>query len=156
MSRVLPRSKFNELHAFIHFDCSPLSFVLDFINIIDPNRTDEVSFAEVDAFLFKIANKIDDSNLIPEIEVTGVPYLKDFSKSNDFLSGTMLRKLVYFEDLREYTAMHEVYRLTGHVVIGSSSTFPAPSLWRQGQGVELFWQLYTSETGKFYFCIQCQ
>ncbi|KAL7469339.1 hypothetical protein ACHAXS_011097, partial [Conticribra weissflogii] len=41
------------------------------ISFIDPNRSNDVSFPEVDAFLFRVANDINDNNLIPKIEVTG-------------------------------------------------------------------------------------
>lgn len=117
------------------------------ISFIDPSRSNDVSFPEVDAFLFRIANNINDNNLIPKIEVTGVNYLGNFSDSDTFLSSFALRKLVYFDDLREYAAMHEVYRLTGHSALSNHSSFPAPSLWRQSQGIEMFWELYTRETG---------
>ncbi len=116
------------------------------ISFIDPNRSNDVSFPEVDAFLFRVANNINDNNLIPKIEVTGVNYLGDFSDSDTFLSSIALQKLVYYDDLREYAAMHEVYRLTGHSDLSNVSSFPAPTLW-QSQGIELFWELYTRETG---------
>ena len=126
------------------------------ISIIDPAASNAVTFRDIDSVLFRMANKIDDNNLVPKIKATGVDYLDNFSHSDTFLSGPMLRKLVYFEDAREYSAMHEVYRITGHARLDKRSTFPVPSLWRQGQGIELFWEFYIRETGKFYFCIQCQ
>jgi hypothetical protein len=117
-----------------------------FMSLVDSGRSNEVIFPELDSVLFRIANKIDDCNLTSKVK-TGVVYLDNFSKSNSFLSGPLLRRLIYYDDLREYASLHEVYRITGYTRLDGKSPFPAPSLWRQGEGIDLFWELYTRETG---------
>lgn len=115
-----------------------------FISNIDPMHPNRISYRDVDAILFLIAHHLDDNNLSPKIGPTGVEYLDEYSQTKTFLSARTMRSLVYFDDLREYAAMHEVYRLTGHA---NGLTFPAPSLWHQGRGIDTFWDLYTRETG---------
>ncbi|KAL7543622.1 LOW QUALITY PROTEIN: hypothetical protein ACHAXR_013206 [Thalassiosira sp. AJA248-18] len=118
------------------------------LSIIDQNRTNEITYQEMDNAFFKLANNIDDNNLIPAIKDGPTRLYSDqFKYCDSFLSGPWLRKLVYFDDLKEYSSLNEVYRITGHGGLENSSSFPAPSLWRQGQGIELFWELYTRETG---------
>ena len=94
---------------------------------------------------FRLANGINDINLIPAIKDANDTYNESFRRSDSFLSGPTMRKLIYYDDLREYSSASEVYRITGKA--GSSSNFPTPSLWRQGQGIDLFWDLYEKETG---------
>lgn len=115
------------------------------LSMFDSKGTNEVTFPDVDMILYRIANNIDDSNLTPDIGSTGVGYLDNFNKSNEFLSGIFLRKLIRFEDLREFTAMHHVFRITGYDDIDKKSNFPAPTLWHAG-GIEMFWDHYV-ETG---------
>ena len=43
--------------------------------------------------------------------------------------------IIYYEDMREYSSMVELYRLTG---TRNKKLFPPPSTWRQGAGIELF------------------
>ena len=93
---------------------------------------------------FRLANGINDINLIPAIKDANDTYNESFRRSDSFLSGPTMRKLIYYDDLREYSSASEVYRITGKA--GSSSNFPTPSLWRQGQGIDLFWDLYEKET----------
>ena len=101
----------------------------------------------MDHVFFKMVNKIDDRNLIPQVDTKGGALDHQmFEKSDCFLSAFSMRQLVYFDDLREYSAMSEVYRITGYSRVENSS-FPAPSLWLQGKGIDLFWDVYTSETG---------
>ncbi len=114
-------------------------------SIIDPKSSNAASFQAIDSLFFRMANKIDDNNLLPQSIVARNAGRIDYSKSKEFLSN--LRGLVYFDDLREYSAMHEVYRITGHVVGNRDCNFPVPSLWRYGQGINLFWDLYSLETG---------
>ena len=94
---------------------------------------------------FRLANGINDINLIPAIKDANDTYNESFRRSDSFLSGPTMRKPIYYDDLREYSSASEVYRITGKA--GSSSNFPTPSLWRQGQGIDLFWDLYEKETG---------
>ncbi|KAL7553819.1 hypothetical protein ACHAWF_017158 [Thalassiosira exigua] len=113
--------------------------------IVDSGHTNQVSYQEVDSILFRMAEGINDNNLTPKIGVTGVEHLDRFSNSREFLSAPMMRNLVYFGDLQEYAAMQEVYRITGFAELHNG--FPASSLWHQGRGIDLFWDLYTSDTG---------
>jgi len=118
------------------------------LSIMDPHRSNEISFQEMDNAFFRLANNIDDNNLIPEIANPAETLYNDhFQNTDSFLSGPKMRSIVYFDDLREYSSLKEVYRITGLEGLENSSRFPAPSLWRQGKGIELFWDLYTSETG---------
>ncbi len=121
-----------------------LDFLLSVFNPVHPN---ELSYQDFDSVLFLMAHNVDDNNLHPRIGTTGVDYLDEFSDSKAFLSARTMRSLIYFDDLREYASMQEVYRLTGIAEIGNGLTFPAPVLWHQGRGIDLFWNLYTSETG---------
>jgi hypothetical protein len=118
---------------------------MSLLSMFDSKGTHEVTFPDVDMILYRIANNIDDSNLTPDIGSTGIGYLDNFNKSNEFLSGIFLRKLIRFEDLREFTAMHHVFRITGYDDIDKKSKFPAPTLWHAG-GIEMFWDHYV-ETG---------
>lgn len=118
----------------------------DFLrSVIDPKSSNAANFEAIDSLFFRMANKIDDNNLIPQSLPARNSGRLDYSTSKEFLSN--LRSLVYFDDLREYAAMHEVYRITGCVLDNSTNNFPVPSLWRYGQGIDLFWDLYSRETG---------
>ena len=102
-------------------------------------------FHTLPSAFFRLANGINDINLIPAIKDANDTYNESFRRSDSFLSGPTMRKPIYYDDLREYSSASEVYRITGKA--GSSSNFPTPSLWRQGQGIDLFWDLYEKETG---------
>lgn len=117
------------------------------LSTLDPVHRNEISYQDIDSILFIMAHNLDDMNLCPKIGTTGVDYLDEFSNSKSFLSARTMRSLIYFDDLREYAAMHEVYRLTGYTKFVDNTTFPAPSLWHQGQGIAKFWDTYTCETG---------
>jgi len=118
----------------------------DFLrSVIDPKSSNAANFEAIDSLFFRMANKIDDNNLIPQSLAARNTGRLDYSKSKEFLSN--LRSLVYFDDLREFAAMHEVYRITGCVLDNRANNFPVPSLWRYGQGIDLFWDLYSRETG---------
>jgi hypothetical protein len=118
-----------------------------FMTTIGSLHTDKVSYRDVDSILFRMAHGIDDNNLTPKIGVTGVDYLDRLANSKAFLSAPTMRRLIYFDDLREYAAMHRVHIITGHARLENGWTFPAPNLWCQGKGIDLFWDLYTRETG---------
>ena len=121
-----------------------LNFLL---SVIEPVHACEISYQDVESILFRMAHNVDDNNLCPKIGNTGTDYLDDFLHWKSFLSARTMRGLIYFDDLREYAAMHEVLRLTGYKKLGNGFTFPAPPLWHQGRGIDLFWEMYTSETG---------
>ncbi|KAL7554677.1 hypothetical protein ACHAWF_018946 [Thalassiosira exigua] len=115
------------------------------LSIMDPNRSNEISFQELDTAFFKIANRIDDENLTPQIKDDNERAINDhYKRTDEFLSGPWLRQLIYFDNMREYSSMSEVYNITGQDP-ENDSTFLAPSLWRQGS--DSFWDLYTKETG---------
>jgi hypothetical protein len=117
------------------------------ISLLDSKGMNEVTLLDVEKTLYQLATGIDDSHLEPKIGTTGVEHLDELgSKSNSFLSGLFLRKLVQFDDLREFTAMHHVFRITGFDDIDKKSAFPAPTTWHV-DGIEMFWEQYTSETG---------
>lgn len=101
---------------------------------------------KINTMLFRVTNGIDDSNFVSALQAAGkgddcLPQCASFS------SELSLNNLIYFDDLREYSAMHEVYRITGETKLYSTSRFPAPVLWHRGQGVDLFWDFYCSECG---------
>lgn len=116
------------------------------LSILDSKGCNEVTLPDLELVLFQLARNIDDSNLKTTIVHTKIPYLDDLKTTKQFLSGPSLRHIVHFDDLKEYTAMHHVFRLTGHDDIDKKSNFPALPTWVQG-GVELFWDFYTAETG---------
>ena len=119
------------------------------IRIMDPTRSDEVTFQELDNAFLRLANKIDDNNLEVLLgEGWGKQWHNEsFLNYDSFLSGSSLRKLIYYDDIREYAAMHQVYRITGFEGIGNETSFPNPNMWHQGKGVEIFWEFYEKETG---------
>ena len=100
--------------------------------VMDQNRTDELSFQEMDDAFFRLAYNIDDNHLVSEIKTSSH---NQYQQSDEFLSGPKLRNLIYYDDLKEYSSMSEVYRITGHDGLENSSRFPAPSLWRSGKQV---------------------
>ena len=118
-----------------------------FMTTVNSINADKVSYQDIDSILFRMAHGIDDNNLIPTIGVTEIDYLDKLSHSKAFLSSPTMRRLIYFDDLREYAACHEIYRITGCAKLENGWTFPAPNLWCQGEGIDLFWELYTRETG---------
>lgn len=117
------------------------------LTIMDQNRSNEITFQELDNAFFRLVNAIDDNNLIPTIRDDIDCFNEHWTFIDSFLSGPSMRKLIYFDDLREFSSLSEVYRITGEGSLENTSYFPAPSLWRQGEGIELFWELYTSSTG---------
>ena len=119
------------------------------IKIMDPTRSEEVTFQELDNAFLRLANKVDDNNLHSSLgEGWGKQWHnQSFVNTESFLSGSSLRKLIYYDDIREYAAMHQVYRITGFEGIGNETSFPNPNMWRQGKGVEIFWEFYERETG---------
>ena len=117
------------------------------LSIMDTNRTNEIAFQELDNAFFRLANKIDDVNLIPDIKDDAYPYNNDFSHEDSFLSGPVMRQIVYYEDLREFAGTSEMYRITSHVSSENSLAFPAPAMWPNGEGIQHFWDLYSEGTG---------
>ena len=107
---------------------------------------ESLTLDKINTLLFRHANGIDDSNFASSLQTADVD-CDGLEQYTSFSSEACLNKLVYFDDLREYSALHEVYRITGEKHLYSSSRFPAPVLWHRGQGVELFWELYSSECG---------
>ena len=84
---------------------------------------------------------------MPEDNLSVANDTHQFDRIDSFLSAALMRTIVYFDDMREYASVAEVYRITGQAGLEQSSSFPAPSLWRKGEGIELFWDLYCAETG---------
>ena len=101
---------------------------------------------KINTMLFRVTNGIDDSNFASILQAAGIG-CDSLPQCASFSSELSLHNLVYFDDLREYSAMHEVYRITGETKLYSTSRFPAPVLWHRGQGVDLFWDFYCSECG---------
>jgi hypothetical protein len=118
-----------------------------FMTTVDSINADTISYEDIDMILFRMAHGIDDNNLTPTIGVTEIDYLDKLAHSKAFLSAPAMRRLIHFDDLREYAASHEIYRITGCHKLENSWTFPAPIMWCQGEGIDLFWELYTRETG---------
>ena len=116
------------------------------LSVLDSKGLNEVSLPDLEMVLYQIACNIDDRNLKSDLGSTGIPYFDNIHKSKYFLSGPTLRQLVKFDDLKEFTAMHHVFRLTGHEDIEKKAKFPPLSTWAEG-GIDLFWDLYTAETG---------
>lgn len=106
----------------------------------------ELTLDKVNTMLFRFANGIDESNFAAtrQASCVGCETLSQFAH---FSSEVSLHDVIYFDDLREYSSMHEVYRITGVKKMYKTSLFPPPILWHQGQGVDLFWELYKSECG---------
>ena len=115
----------------------------DFVRLLGGQS---LTLDKINTLLFRHANGIDDINFASTLQAAGID-CDGLSQCASFSSELSLNNLVYFDDLREYAAMHEVYRITGEKNLYSSSRFPAPVLWHRGQGVELFWELYSSECG---------
>jgi hypothetical protein len=116
------------------------------VSMIDRTKSNEITYRDLDEAVQMLAGNIDDNNLVPKSHVsTGL--FSDFTHSDQFLSSCKLRQLIYFEDLREFASMHIVNEVTGGNSSESDKSFSSPSLWRQGRGVDIFWELYTKETG---------
>ena len=71
------------------------------LSIVDPGRANEITFQEImhNGF-FQLANKISDTNLVPTLRYGDRFDGEHYMKSDEFLSGPWLRKLVYYDDLR--------------------------------------------------------
>lgn len=115
----------------------------DFVRLL---AGESLTLDKINTMLFRFANGIDDSNFASTLQTAGVG-CDGLPQCATFSSELSLYNLVYFDDLREYSSMHEVYRITGETKLYSTSGFPAPILWHRGQGVDLFWELYSSECG---------
>lgn len=115
----------------------------DFVRLL---AGESMTLDKINTMLFRVTNGIDDSNFASTLQAAGVVG-DNLPQCASFFSELSLNKLVYFDDLREYSAMHEVYRITGETKLYSTSRFPAPVLWHRGQGVDLFWDFYCSECG---------
>jgi len=114
------------------------------VSMVDRSKSNEVSYQDLDEAVQMLSGNVDDNNLVPKNQIiTGGS--GDFAHSDQFLSSFQLRQLIYFEDLKEYASMHVVNEITGGIGNGTNS-FPTPSLWRQGRGIDMFWELYTKET----------
>ena len=114
------------------------------VSMVDRSKSNEVSYQDLDEAVQMLSGNVDDNNLVPKNQIiTGGS--GDFAHSDQFLSSFQLRQLIYFEDLKEYASMHVVNEITGGIGDGTNS-FPTPSLWRQGRGIDMFWELYTKET----------
>lgn len=107
---------------------------------------ESLTLDKMNTMLFRLANGIDDSNFTSALQAAGVGC--DGSQECDsFFSELSLHNLIYFDNIQEYSSMHEVYRITGKTNLYSTSRFPAPVLWHRGQGVDLFWDFYNRECG---------
>lgn len=116
-----------------------------FLSILDPARSNDIPFQEFDDYLFRVANSIDDINLAPKL--TTSEYLgRTFNHCDFFLSSHLLRRLVNYEDLREYASWHEVHRIIGDDNLVERLPFPPPNFWFEG-GILRFWEIYEEETG---------
>jgi len=115
----------------------------DFVRLL---AGESLTLDKINTMLFRFANGIDDSNFASTLQTAGVG-CDGLPQCANFSSELSLYNLVYFDDLREYSSMHEVYRITGETKLYSTSRFPAPILWHRGQGVDLFWEFYNSECG---------
>lgn len=111
------------------------------LSILDPSSTNDISYQELDDLLFRIANSIDDINLIPKMmNSEEFNTSRTFNNADYFLSTPYLRNLVHFDDLREHASWHQVYRIVGHDNIDERLPFPAPNFWLEG-GIQLFWDV---------------
>ena len=110
------------------------------MSMIDRNKSNEISFQDLDDAIRMLAGNIDDNNIVSNCT-------DDLACSDQFLSMFQLRKLLYFDDLKEYSSMHIANEMTGGISSGNNNPFPSPSLWRHGQGIDIFWERYMKETG---------
>ena len=121
-----------------------------FLSILDPARSNDISFQEFDGYLFRVANSIDDVNLAPKLNSPSLGEFKylgrTFNHCDFFLSSHLLRRLVNYEDLREYASWHEVHRIIGDDNLVERLPFPPPNFWFEG-GILRFWEIYEEETG---------
>ena len=114
------------------------------VSMVDHSRSKEVTLQDLDSALEMLAGNIDDNNPVSKSKIID----NNFATSDQFLSSSKLRQLIYFEDLREYASMYKANEIIGEMDIESGdSSFPSPSLWLQGRGVDVFWDFYTKETG---------
>lgn len=155
---VDPEGEFNEdaLDKVIHYLCSnghshcaqhltakEIEREKDFIMSLAGDRG--LTFDKMNVMLFYFAHGIDDTNFAT-FQAAGVGG-NNPAQFAAFLSEISLRDLIHFNDLREYTSMCEVYRITGERSMYDNSHFSAPILWHRGQGVDLFWELFQTECG---------
>ena len=111
------------------------------VTMVDRSKTNEVSYQELDEAIQMLSGIIDDNHLVPKGGAA------DFALSDQFLSSFQLRHLLYYDDLKEYASTHIVNEITGGVGNGTTDSFPSPSLWHHGRGIDIFWELYTKGTG---------
>lgn len=155
---VDPEGEFNEdaLDKVIHYLCNGhLNYCAQHMTAKEIEREKDfiislagdggLTFDKINVMLFCFANGIDDTNF-STFQAAGVGD-NDPAQFAAFLSEISLRDLIRFNDLREYTSMCEVYRITGERSMYNNLHFPAPILWNRGQGVDLFWELFQSECG---------
>lgn len=116
-----------------------------FVTMIDRSKSNEVTYQDLDEAVQMLSDNIHDNNLVPKSRISS-SRSGDFVHSDQFLSSFQLRQLIYYEDMKEYASMHVVNEITGGKV-NTDGSFPSPSLWRQGQGIDIFWDLYTKATG---------
>lgn len=142
----------DDFDKIIHFNCNNCAQYLtakemerekEFVRSL---AGESLTLDKMNTMLFRLANGIDDSNFASTLQAAGVEY-DGSPQCASFSSELSLHKLIYFRDLREYSSMHEVYRITGEKNMYSSSRFPAPILWHRGQGVDVFWEFYIRECG---------
>ncbi len=155
---VDPEGEFNEdaLDKVIHYLCSNgHSHCAQHLTAKEIEREKDfimslagvggLTFDKMNVMLFYFAHGIDDTNFAT-FQAAGVGG-NNPAQFAAFLSEIALRDLIHFNDLREYTSMCEVYRITGERSMYDNSHFPAPILWHRGQGVDLFWELFQTECG---------
>lgn len=116
------------------------------VSMIDRSKSNEVTYQDLDEAVQMLSDNIHDNNLVPKSRIT-TSRSGDFVHSDQFLSSYQLRQLIYFEDMKEYASMHVVNEITGGNGNEADGSFPSPSLWRQGRGIDIFWELYTKATG---------
>lgn len=155
---VDPESEFNEdaLDKVIHYLCNGHSNCAQHLTAKEIEREKDfirslagdggLTFDKMNVMLFYFAHGIDDTNFAT-FQAAGVG-CNNPAQFAAFLSEISLRDLIHFNDLREYTSMCEVYRITGErSMYNNSHYFPAPILWHRGQGVDLFWEVFQTECG---------
>ena len=119
------------------------------LSILDPTASQDISFDQFDDYLFRVANSIDDVNLIPKYAG------RSYQGADNFLSNYLLRSLVHYDDIREYASWHEVHRIIGDDSMGERLPFPLPNFWFEG-GIDRFFEVYKLETGCTKFSLNGQ
>jgi hypothetical protein len=99
----------------------------NFMNIVDANHDNNVSFKELEDAMFTMKGSGEQG---PGGETSNI--------------SNITQGIVYFANLKEYCSSVIVYEITG---VNVKDDFPPPVKWENPEGIETFFKIYTTECG---------